>query len=154
MTIDYQLLIDEAMLGIVRKILINTQNNGLDADQCFYISFRTDYPEVVLSKHVKNRYPKEITIILQYQYRDLQVFEDRFSVNIAFSGIPETIQVPFAALTGFVDPSVNFSLQFKHPLENNKPLINDDKDKPKTTKQKSQKDTGGVVIALDQFRKK
>jgi hypothetical protein len=163
MAIDYQSLIDEAMLAIVRKILLDTQDNGLAEDQCFYISFRTDYPEVILSKQVRQRYPKEITIVLQYQYKNLQVLEDRFSVNIAFNSIPETIEIPFSALTGFVDPSVNFSLQFRKNNDNEDVVDTDiDKEskdsiriKPKatsTTKKAEKK--AGEVIAIDKFRKK
>ncbi len=175
MTIDYQSLIDEAMLGIVRKILLNAQEEGLTDNQCFYISFYTNHPEVILSKHVKKRYPKEITIVLQYQYRDLQVLEDRFSVNISFNNIPENIEIPFAALTEFVDPSVNFSLQFKqlnisqdfieeqNPTEEiigqQKNLIEQKEHKvtqlqPKTTSKKRPEKKSGEVIQIDKFRKK
>ena len=164
MTIDYQALIDEAMLGIVRKILSNAQDKGLAEDQCFYISFLTDYREVILSKHVKTRYPKEITIVLQYQYKNLQVLEDRFSVNIAFNNTPETIEIPFAALTEFVDPSVNFSLQFRQNRQDKK-FVEDNiskksgakltqlKPKTNSTTKTSTKKTG-KIIAIDKFRKK
>ncbi|MDP4832481.1 MAG: ClpXP protease specificity-enhancing factor SspB [Rickettsiaceae bacterium] len=163
MAVDYQSLIDEAMLAIVRKVLLDTQDNGLGDDQCFYISFRTDYPEVILSRHVRQRYPKEITIVLQYQYKNLQVLQDRFSVNIAFNSIPETIEIPFSALTGFVDPSVNFSLQFRKNNEDeyveDSSLEKESKDsfktKPKinsTTKEAEKK--AGEVIAIDKCRKK
>jgi uncharacterized protein len=161
MTIDYQLLIDEAMLGIVRKILFNIQDEGLLDDQCFYISFRTDYPEVILSERVRQRYPQEITIVLQYQFKNLQVLEDKFSVNIAFSSVPETIEIPFAALTGFVDPSVNFSLQFRKNKEDPETEIQETstsadfsvlKAKPASTKKAEKK--AGEVIAIDKFRKK
>lgn len=160
MAIDYQVLIDEAMLEIVRKILINTQSEGLVDDQCFYISFRTDYPEVILSNHVKSRYPKEITIVLQYQYKNLRVLKDRFSVNIAFSGIPETIEIPFAALTGFVDPSVDFSLQFKKNRDFAREEVEHEIESTDFTKfkksatEKSSDKKAGEVIAIDKFRKK
>jgi hypothetical protein len=163
MVTDYQPLIDEAMLSIVRKILLDTQDNGLSADRCFYISFRTDYPEVILSNHVRRRYPKEITIVLQYQYKNLQVLDDRFSVNIAFNSIPETIEIPFSALTGFVDPSVNFSLQFRQGneyedlvhLDIEKKDNNSIKMRPKTTPTaKNTAKKAGEVIAIDKFRKK
>jgi hypothetical protein len=163
MATDYQPLIDEAMLSIVRKILLDTQDNGLEADRCFYISFLTDYPEVILSNHIRRRYPKEITIILQYQYKNLQVLEDRFSVNIAFNSIPETIEIPFSALTSFVDPSVNFSLQFKQgndydeliSLDIEKKDNNSIKMQPKTTPTaKNTAKKAGEVIAIDKFRKK
>lgn len=165
MTIDYQILIDEAMLGIVQKILQHTQDEGLKDEQCFYISFRTDYPEVILSKNVKARYPKEITIVLQYQYKDLRVLEDRFSVNIAFNGIGENIEVPFSALTGFADPSVNFSLQFrKSNDELDDELLIDEvselvKMKPKDSKtnkpvKSNRKKESGEIVSIDKFRKK
>ena len=165
MPIDYQILIDEAMLDIVKKILTHAQDEGLEDEQCFYISFRTNFPEVILSKNIKTRYPKEITIVLQYQYKNLQVLKDRFSVNIAFNGISETIEVPFSALTGFADPSVNFSLQFKQPSnnQNNERNISEAtellKMQPKSSKKKleqkanSTKETGKIV-SLEQFRKK
>ncbi len=92
--LDYQLLIEKAMLSMVRKILINTQNKGLVEGQCLYVSFRTDHPKVILSNYIRSRYPKEITIVLQYQYKNLKVLKDRFFVNITFSGVPETIKIP------------------------------------------------------------
>ncbi len=113
MSIDYQKLIDEAMLSIVKKILQHTKKNGITQEQSFYISFQTDYPGVMLSSHVKEKYPAEITIVLQHQFKDLNIHSDSFSVNLSFGGIPETIMVPFASLTNFVDPTSNFSLQFK-----------------------------------------
>jgi uncharacterized protein len=165
MKVDYQTLIDEAMLGIVQKILANMQDEGLKDEQCFYISFRTDYPEVILSKNVRARYPKEITVVLQYQYKDLRVLEDRFSVNIAFNGIPETIEVPFSALTGFADPSVNFSLQFRQPSDElyDELLIDEVTEllemKPKLKEKRevqvlAEEKKAGEVISLDKFRKR
>ncbi len=170
MSIDYQLLIDEAMLSIVRKVLISTCETGLIGEQSFYISFKTDDSEVVLSRNMRNKYPKEITIVLQYQFKDLRVLEDRFSVNIAFGGVPETIVVPFSVLTSFIDPITNFSLQFNRGKENvdweSETFATDlDNDKeikrmqPKLAtktkalpKDKLQK--AGEVIAIDKFRKK
>ena len=170
MSIDYQLLIDEAMLSIVRKVLISTCETGLIGEQSFYISFKTDDSEVVLSRNMRNKYPKEITIVLQYQFKDLRVLEDRFFVNIAFGGVPETIVVPFSVLTSFIDPIANFSLQFNRGKENvdweSETFATDlDNDKeikrmqPKLAtktkalpKDKLQK--AGEVIAIDKFRKK
>ncbi|GAB4165498.1 MAG: SspB family protein [Rickettsiaceae bacterium] len=165
MLIDYQSLIDEAMLGIVKKVLENTRDKGLTGDQCFYISFRTDLTDVILSKSVKKRYPKEITIVLQYQFKNLIVLEDRFSVNVAFGGVPETIQVPFKALTSFIDPSASFSLQFKQSkgyvdegmdLEEGNPIkqIATSREKLTSVKSSSTKKQAGEIIALDRFRKK
>ena len=170
MSIDYQLLIDEAMLSIVRKVLISICETGLIGEQSFYISFKTDDSEVVLSRNMRNKYPKEITIVLQYQFKDLRVLEDRFSVNIAFGGVPETIVVPFSVLTSFIDPIANFSLQFNRGKENvdweSETFATDlDNDKeikrmqPKlATKTKALPEDklqkAGEVIAIDKFRKK
>jgi uncharacterized protein len=162
MGIDYQLLIDEAMLSIARKVLLHTQNQGLVGDQSFYVSFCTDYPGVILSKYVRRRYPEEITIVLQHQYRDLHVSDDRFSVNIAFDNVAETIEVPFAALTGFVDPLVNFSLQFRSKKgDESVDMFSTEEDadltrmKPKATSaSKATEKKAGEVIAIDKFHKK
>ena len=172
MSIDYQLLIDEAMLSIVRKVLISTCETGLIGEQSFYISFKTDDPEVVLSRNMRNKYPKEITIVLQYQFKDLRVLEDRFSVNIAFGGVPETIVVPFFVLTSFIDPIANFSLQFNRSKENvdlesetfaEYTDLDNDKEikrmKPKLAIKTKAFPTdklqqAGEVIAIDKFRKK
>lgn len=169
MTIDYQALIDAALLDIVRKILRDVQEEGLLENQSFYISFNTDYPGVVLSKRVKSLYPEEITIVLQHQYKDLKVFDNKFSVNLAFGGVSETVQVPFLALTGFADPMAGFSLQFGGEVERN---VEDDSDeaddeevaddvakfkllKPqKTADKKPGEQKAGEVIAIDKFRKK
>ena len=116
--IDYQILLDDAMLGIVRKALLHAQNYGFIDDQCFYISFKQNAPDVMLSERVRNLYPDEITIVLQYQFKDLDVSYKKFSVNISFNGISETIEIPFYAITSFVDPSAKFSLQFTQGNKN------------------------------------
>lgn len=164
MAIDYQILLDEAMLDIVKKVLKQAQDEGLEDEQSFYISFRTDFPEVILSKSIKARYPKEITIVLQYQYKNLQVLQDSFSVNIAFNGISETIVIPFFALTSFSDPSADFSLRFRNfKNKNNEPKKNADVELPRIApkvgkKQVNQKASiqkeAGKVISLEQFRNK
>lgn len=170
MTIDYQSLIDEAMLDIVRKILIYTKDKGLESEQSFYISFRTDYPGVILSNNVKKRFPEEITIVLQYQYKDLNIFKDSFSVNIMFSAVPEIIEVPFKSITSFIDPMANFNLQFKNhedmKVDSSESLKTDGEIKnftPLSQKSVSSKSKNinspldkkaGEVIAIDKFRKK
>ena len=112
MAFDYQSLIDEAMLEVVKKILLEVQDNGLTPDQSFYVSFRTNVKGVVLSKVVKDKYPKEITIVLQHQFRNLEILNDKFVVNIAFGGAAENIEVPFSAITSFLDPVANFGFRF------------------------------------------
>lgn len=164
MAIDYQILIDEAMLDIVKKILKQAQEEGLESEQSLYVSFRTDFSEVILSKSIKARYPKEITIVLQYQYKNLQVLQDSFSVNIAFNGISETIEIPFFALTSFADPSADFSLQFRSIKNKNNRFKKSaamelSKMSPKAGKKQVNQKTdiqkeAGKVVSLEQFRNK
>ncbi|HYD15968.1 MAG TPA: ClpXP protease specificity-enhancing factor SspB [Hyphomicrobium sp.] len=112
-TIDYEGLAQEAMRGVVRKVLARTAKSGLAGDHHFYISFDTEAPGASLSKRLKEKYPREMTIVLQHRFWDLVVSEDRFEVKLTFDGIPERLVVPFAAIKVFFDPSVRFGLQFE-----------------------------------------
>lgn len=114
-TIDYEGLAQEAMRGVVRKVIASTAKSGLVGDHHFYISFDTEAPGVSLSKRLKEKYPREMTIVLQHRFWDLAVTEDRFEVKLTFDGIPERLVVPFAAIKVFFDPSVRFGLQFEDP---------------------------------------
>jgi hypothetical protein len=111
--IRYDLLVQNALKGVVRTILSDAARDGLRGDQHFYISFRTDFPGVRLSTQLRERYPREITIILQHQFWDLTVGEHAFEVGLSFAGVPERLAVPFEALVGFFDPSVQFGLKFE-----------------------------------------
>jgi hypothetical protein len=111
-TIDYAGFVDNAMRGVVRDILRSVERTGIPGQHHFFISFRTDYPGAVMSDMLRAKYPQEITIVLQHQYWDLNVEQDRFKVALSFNNIPEKLVVPFAALTGFADPSTKFGLQF------------------------------------------
>ena len=110
--IRYDLLVQEALKGVVRKVLIDAGKEGLSGEHHFYISFRTDYPGVRLSNRLREKYPQEMTIVLQHQFWDLGVTEHTFEVGLSFSGVPERLLIPFDALTGFFDPSVQFGLKF------------------------------------------
>lgn len=112
-TIDYEGLAQEAMRGVVRKVLARTAKSGLIGDHHFYISFETEAPGVTLSKRLREKYPREMTIVLQHRFWDLLVSEDRFEVKLTFDGIPERLVVPFSAVKVFFDPSVRFGLQFE-----------------------------------------
>lgn len=123
--IDYGELIDDAMHVIVRKALEIIKQKGLPGDHHFFISFITQYPGVKVSKTLLDQYPDEMTIVLQYQFEDLEISNQGFSVTLSFSGIKESLYVPFAALTAFADPSVKFGLQFRHISEE---YVDDDSD--------------------------
>jgi len=113
--IDYEALAQDAMRGVVRAVLARTAKSGLPGDHHFYLSFNTQAPGVVLSKRLRDKYPEEMTIVLQHRFWDLHVTEDRFEVKLTFDGIPERLVVPFSALKIFFDPSVRYGLQFETP---------------------------------------
>jgi hypothetical protein len=110
--IRYDLLVQDALKGVVRKVLIDAGKDGLPGDHHFYVSFRTDFPGARLSNRLREKYPQEMTIVLQHQFWDLNVTEHTFEIGLSFSGVPERLLVPFDALTGFFDPSVQFGLKF------------------------------------------
>ena len=112
--IRYDLLVQDAMRGVMRKVLSDVAENGyLPGDHHFTISFRTDAPGVTISRRLAEQWPRELTIILQHQYSNLEVDDDGFGVTLSFRSIPEHLYVPFAAVTGFFDPAVEFGLSFE-----------------------------------------
>src|ERR1700738_2963472 len=111
--IRYDLLTQEALRGVVRTVLTDAAKNGLPGDHHFFVTFDTCAEGVRLSQRMRAQYPKEMTIILQHQFWDLAVSEDSFEVGLSFGGVPERLSIPFAAVKGFFDPSVEFGLQFE-----------------------------------------
>lgn len=116
-SIDYDALTQDALRGIVRAALQLIVKEGLPGEHHFYISFLTQAPGVVLSKRLKEKYPHEMTIVLQHRFWDLLVSEERFEVKLTFDGVPERLVVPYGAIKVFIDPSVHFGLQFEDPSE-------------------------------------
>lgn len=111
--IDYDKLVQNALRGVAREILDRVSREGLPGDHHFYIAFRTRAPGVVLPKHLRQRYPDEMTIVLQHKFWGLKVHADRFEVGLSFNQRPEHLVIPYDAIVGFVDPSVQFALQFE-----------------------------------------
>lgn len=109
--IRYDMLMLEAHRWVIRRVLRDTAANGLPGDHHFFIVFDTMHPGVRLSDRLRAQYPREMTIVLQHQFRNLRVMEEHFEVQLSFGGIPELLKVPFQAINGFVDPSVPFGLK-------------------------------------------
>jgi hypothetical protein len=110
--IGYPELLQDAMRGVVRTVLARVAAHGLPGDHHFYLTFRTSAPGVELSERLRRQWPDEMTIVLQNQFSNLAVDERHFAVTLRFDGVPERLGVPFAALTGFADPSVELGLRF------------------------------------------
>src|ERR671926_570801 len=111
--IRYDVLARDALRGVLRKVLTDAAAHGLPGEHHFFITFLSRAEGVKLSPRLLAQYPDEMTIILQHQFWDLVVTEDRFEVGLSFGGIPERLVVPFAAIKAFLDPSVQFGLQFE-----------------------------------------
>ncbi len=109
----YDQMVEAALRDVVRQSLVRAATDGLPGNHHFYITFRTEFPGVEIPQRLSARYPKEMTIVLQHQYWELEVGTDEFGVTLIFDDVPEPLLVPFAAITAFAEPSVNFGLQFQ-----------------------------------------
>lgn len=110
--IRYDILAQDALRGVMRKVLVEVSRTGLPGNHHFFITFLTTAPGVRVSSRLRERYPEQMTIVLQFQYWDLKVTDTGFEVGLSFSDVPEKLEVPFSAVRGFYDPSVNFELEF------------------------------------------
>lgn len=110
--IRYDILAQEALRGVMRKVLAEVARTGLPGNHHFFITFMTGAPGVRISSRLRERYPEQMTIVVQFQYWDLKVTDTGFEIGLSFSDIPEKLEIPFSAVRGFYDPSVNFELEF------------------------------------------
>ena len=115
--IRYDILAQNALRNVVRTVMADAAKKGLPGEHHFKISFDTVAPGVKLSPRLREQYPQEMTIVLQHQFWDLEVGEEAFEVGLSFGGVPQKLRVPFEAITGFFDPSVEFGLQFATIME-------------------------------------
>jgi hypothetical protein len=151
--IPYDTLVENALRGVVETVLRQIAREGIQGDHHFYITFRTSDPHVNIPGYLREKYPTDMTIVLQYQYTDLVVTDTGFSVSLSFNNIPENLQIPFRAITGFADPYVKFGLQFHHTADPIAVTVETlDINPPKPPKPKDKKDANNV-ISLDTFRK-
>jgi hypothetical protein len=163
--IRYDILAQDALRGVVRKVLSEVARTGLPGEHHFFVSFATTAPGVRISSRLLAQYPEEMTIVLQHQYRDLVVTEHALEVGLSFGGISERLFVPFSAVKGFADPSVGFQIQFNVvaapalPAEEAKPPI---ALAPAPTQKADADDArddapakgAAQIVSLDAFRKK
>ncbi|QWK76855.1 SspB family protein [Ochrobactrum sp. BTU1] len=110
--IRYDILAQEALRGVIRKVLAEVASTGLPGNHHFFITFLTGAPGVRISSRLKEKYPEQMTIVLQHQFWDMVVTDQLFEIGLSFGDVPEKLTVPFSAIRGFYDPSVNFELEF------------------------------------------
>ncbi len=167
--IRYDILAQDALRGVVRKVLAEVAKTGLPGDHHFYITFETRAPGVRISSRMLAQYPEDMTIVLQHQYWDLSVTEHAFEVGLSFNGVPERLLVPFMAVKSFVDPSVQFGLQFEsaaaeegedeasaemEDVETSPLVLDQTAPAPAATESEPEKPGEAQVVRLDAFRKK
>jgi uncharacterized protein len=164
----YDRMVEGALRGVVKKSIQEVIDHGLPGDHHFYITFLTDYPGVKIPDYLRERYPGEMTIVLQYQFQELKVDDENMQVQLSFNNVQEKLKIPLAAISIFADPSVNFALQFQ-PLGD----VIDEADLAALEELEEGPDDGGSgkgggggkgkkgaakktgeVVSLDKFRKK
>ena len=153
---DFEALVPDSLRALMISALGQVARHGLAGDHHFFITYDTSHDGVTMSESLRALYPETITIVLQHEFWELEVREDGFSVSLAFNGVPHQLGVPFDAVTGFADPSINFVIQLQAPQSGGaaaavSPLPPEDKAEP-DSEQWDRKP--GDVITLDTFRKK
>ncbi len=161
-TIDYGNLMHEAMRGLIRKVLIDVCENGLPGEHHFFITFDTSHPDAELADWLFDRYPGEMTVVMQHWYDNLDVTDEGFSVTLNFGDAPEPLYIPYDAIKTFVDPSVEFGLRFETQSDEDDEGVEPTQSLPVTkaapapvqeadTAEDSPKDA--EIVSLDSFRK-
>lgn len=145
-SIDYGNLMHRAMRGLIQTVLRDVADNGLPGAHHFFITFDTAHPGVEMADWLKSRYPREMTVVIQHWYENLEVGDDGFSVTLNFGNQPEPLVIPFDAVRTFVDPSVEFGLRFEQQSTDE----DEDEDEPEPEPAPPR---AAEVVSLDKFRK-
>lgn len=165
--LKYDKMVEDALRGVVRTTLAEVAERGLPGNHQLYLTFLTDHPGVEIADHLRERYPGDMTIVLQYQFWGLEVESDAFAVSLSFDDVRERLHIPFEAVTGFADPSVDFALQFKDDRSEGDVKEVSEKPVPKSGSKKRraiklasseeplpQPEDDDNVVTLETFRKK
>ncbi|MES2541714.1 MAG: ClpXP protease specificity-enhancing factor SspB [Pseudomonadota bacterium] len=148
-SIDYGNLMHRAMRGLIQSVLADVAENGLPGGHHFFITFDTTHPDVQIADWLKERYPTEMTVVIQHWYENLIVTDEGFSITLNFGNNPEPMVIPFDALRTFVDPSVEFGLRFETQVQDED---EDDEDLEIEVEEEPVRQDAEIV-SLDQFRK-
>ena len=152
--IPYDEIVQDALRAVVGRVLGEIERSGgLPGDHHFYITFNTRFPGVEIPKHLSERFPEEMTIVIQHRFWDLKVGEDGFTVGLSFGGVPATLNVPFAAVTQFHDPAVEFALTFQAHAEDE---VMEEHEAPENDEPPAEPpaEDGSNVVSVDFTRKK
>jgi uncharacterized protein len=158
--IHYGRLMHKALRQLISDVLAQVAKAGLPGDHHFYITFDTRHPGVDMARSLKERYPEEMTVVMQDWFADLAVMKDRFSVTLNFGNVPEPIVIPFDAIKTFVDPSVEFGLRFDAQEEGGRdedgadmPVGADGRDADGPAPEDAPRRGDAEIVSLDKFRK-
>ncbi len=154
--IPYDEIVQEALRAVVGRVLREVERDGLPGEHHFYITFKTGAAGVEIPSHLSERFPDEMTIVVQNKFWDLTVGDDSFSIGLSFNQIPANLHVPYAAITAFVDPSVDFGLQFHVESDATEPAPHEDaeNDHPEPTSDGVDGEDGSNVVTVDFGQKK
>jgi uncharacterized protein len=147
-TIDYGNLMHRAMRGLIQEVLNDVSERGLPGQHHFFITFDTMHPDVEMADWLSDRYPEEMTVVMQHWFDNLEVTDDGFSVTLNFGDTPEPLYIPYDAIRTFVDPSVEFGLRFETQEDDDSDPSDDDDD---DDAEKAASDA--EIVSLDSFRK-
>lgn len=147
-SIDYGNLMHRAMRGLIQSVLEDVAKNGLPGAHHFFITFDTNHPDVAIADWLRERYPDEMTVVIQHWFENLEVTADGFSVTLNFGNQPEPLVVPFDAVRTFVDPSVEFGLRFETRAEDD-----EEEDEDEDDGDDDPPPHDAEIVRLDRFRK-
>jgi len=151
--IDYGNLMHQAMRGLIRTVLKDVQDSGLPGAHHFFITFDTTHPGVKIAEWLTQRYPDEMTVVMQHWYENLDVGDDGFSVTLNFGDAPEPIYIPYDAIKTFVDPSVEFGLRFEAAEDSDDDEDDTGEDAEELSAEDAPERPDAEVVSLDSFRK-
>jgi hypothetical protein len=159
--IRYDVLVQDALRGVVKKVLAEVAQTGLPGEHHFFVTFSTHYPGVRISPRLLAEYPSEMTVVLQHQFWDLSIGDSAFEVGLSFKGVPEKLYVPFRAVSGFADPHAGFQVKFDTTpdqeagieVEEAAPAALESAE-PEPAPAPAAQDGSAAVVSLDAFRKK
>ena len=152
--IDYGRMMHHAMQGLIADVLREVADEGLPGDHHFFITFDTRHPDVDMADWLRERYPEEMTIVIQHWFENLLVDEEGFNITLNFGNSPEPLRIPFDALRTFVDPSVEFGLRFETQSDDEEDDEDEeDDDGIEVTEAEEAPRTTGEVVSLDKWRK-